>query len=47
MLALLFGFAVVASLTTTALIGLDILPASPVVMAVVFLTHALNQGFRR
>jgi hypothetical protein len=41
MLAFLFGLAVLASLGTTAMIGLDILPASPFVMVVVFLAHGL------
>jgi hypothetical protein len=41
MLAILFGLAVLASLGTTALIGLDILPASPVVMVVVFVAHGV------
>ena len=41
MLAFLFGLAVVASLLTTAMIGLDILPASPLVMAIVFGAHAV------
>ena len=34
MLAVLFGMAVLLSLGTTAAIGLDVLPASPTVMAV-------------
>ena len=41
LLAFLFGVVVVASLVTTAMIGLDILPASPVVMAIVFGAHAV------
>ncbi|MGB0589515.1 MAG: tetratricopeptide repeat protein [Myxococcota bacterium] len=41
MLAFLFGLAVLASLGTTALIGLDVLPASPLVMAIVFVAHGV------
>ena len=41
MLAFLFTLAILASLGTTALIGLDVLPASPLVISVVFSAHAL------
>ena len=41
MLAILFGLAVLISLGTTAAIGLDVLPASPTVIAVVFVAHGI------